>query len=127
MIDATKLSGQDISKLLQQLGASPSYFPLSSRYRDVAIASLENSKEETIIYLRRRFLPKAENFFVVQEHTVKEGDRLDNITHQYLGDPERFWQICDANDTLIPNELTENAGNKIKITLPEGIPGSNNA
>ena len=128
MIDATKLSQQqDISKLLQQLGAAPSYFSLSSRYRDVGITSLKNNKEETIIYLRRRFLPKTENFFVVQEHTVKEGDRLDNLTHQYLGDPERFWQICDANDTLIPDELTENPDGKIRITLPEGIPGNNNA
>ncbi len=128
MIDATKLAQQsDISKLLQQLGAAPSYFSLSSRYRDVALTSLKNSNEETIIYLRRRFIPKADNFFVIQEHTVKEGDRLDNITHQYLGDPERFWQICDANDVLLPDELTEDIGSKIKITLPEGIPGNNNA
>jgi nucleoid-associated protein YgaU len=128
MIDASKLAQQpDISKLLQQLGATPSYFSLSSRYRDVALTSLKNSNEETINYLRRRFVPKAEKFFVMQEHTVKEGDRLDNITHQYLGDPERFWQICDANDVLLPDELTEDIGNKIKITLPEGIPGNNNA
>ena len=127
MVDATKLSQQqDISRLLQQLGATASYFSLSSRYREVGITSMQDSKGETIIYLRRRFLPKAEKFFVVQEHTVREGDRLDNITHQYFGDPERFWQICDANEVLLPDELTKIPGSKIKITLPEGIPGNSN-
>jgi hypothetical protein len=58
---------------------------------------------------------------------VKEGDRLDNITNQFIGDPERFWQICDANNVLEPAELTEQPGNTIRITLPQGIPGNPNA
>ncbi len=56
-----------------------------------------------------------------------QGDRLDNITNQYLGNPEQFWQLCDANDVFHPGELTESTGYKIRITLPKGIPGNNNA
>ena len=128
MVDVTKLSStSDVSKLLQQLGAKPSYFSLSSRYRDIATATLETSDEKEIVYLLRRFVPQPDRFFLLHEHTVKESDRLDNISNQYIGDPERFWQICDANNTLIPDDLTKNPGDKIRITLPEGIPGNSNA
>ena len=42
---------------------------------------------------------------------------------QYLGDPEQFWRLCDANRALRPQELTDTIGKKLRITLPEGIPG----
>jgi len=40
-----------------------------------------------------------------------------------LGDPELFWRLCDANDTLHPQELTEAVGRRLSVPLPEGIPG----
>ena len=79
------------------------------------------------MYLKRRFIPPAERFSVLQEHTITEGERSDNIADEYLGDPEQFWQLCDANNIMHPDELTETVGRKIRITLPEGIPGSTNA
>ena len=36
-----------------------------------------------------------------------DGDRLDNVSAQYLGDPEQFWRLCDANNAMEPEELTE--------------------
>jgi len=33
---------------------------------------------------------------LLQEHAVTEGERLDHIAAKYLGDPEQFWQLCDA-------------------------------
>lgn len=117
----------DISKLLQQIGAKASLFSLSSRYRNIATNTIEGSDGQSIVYIQRRFVPKPENFSLLLEHTVSKEDRLDNIANQYLGDPERFWQICDANNVFHPDELTEEPGNKIRITLPEGIPGNNNA
>ena len=36
-----------------------------------------------------------------------QGDRLDNIAARYLGDPEQFWRICDANGAMRPDELTD--------------------
>ena len=39
-----------------------------------------------------------------------QGDRLDNITAKYLGDPEQFWRMCDANGAMRPEELTETIG-----------------
>lgn len=116
-----------LQMLLQQAGLKATGFPPNSRYYGIGTHILEGPNKEPIIYLRRRFVPPAEQFALLQEHTVIEGERLDHIAYQYLGDPERFWQLCDANNALHPDELIEEAGKKIRITLPEGIPGNNHA
>ena len=64
-----------------------------------------------------------ERFAAVQEHAVAEGDRLDNVAARYLGDPELFGRICDANRALRPDALLETIGRRLRITLPEGLPG----
>ncbi len=99
-------------------------FPITSRYYQIQTAQLETQDGRTIAYLKRRFVPPAERFALLQEHTVTEGERLDLIAAQYLGDPERFWQIADANNAIRPAELTEETGRRLRITLPEGIPGT---
>jgi hypothetical protein len=102
-------------------------FSINSRYYGIATATLETPGGETINYVRRRFVPPPENFALLLEHVVSEGERLDNITAQYLGDPEQFWRVCDANGAIRPDELIENVGRRIRITLPDGIPGTSNA
>jgi hypothetical protein len=102
-------------------------FSITSRYYGIATASLETAAGKTIKYVRRRFVPPPENFALLLEHVVTEGERLDNITAHYLGDAEQYWRLCDANGAIRPEELTETVGGQIKITLPEGIPGTPNA
>jgi hypothetical protein len=102
-------------------------FLVTSRYYGVQTAKTDGTDGKTIIYLRRRFLPSPDRFQLLQEHTVTDGERLDNITAQYLGDPEQFWRICDANNAMKPDDLTKPAGRKVRITLPEGIPGAPDA
>ena len=100
-------------------------FQPTSRYYLVETTTYDIAEERTVRYLRRRFLPPLDRFTTVQEHLVKEGDRLDNITARYLGDPEQFWRVCDANPILHPEELEE-PGRRVRITLPEGVPGTPN-
>lgn len=102
-------------------------FTMTSRYYTVDTAKMTTPDGKTIVYLRRRRMPQPEVFATLQEHHVSEGDRLDNITAAYLGDPELFWRLCDANNAMEPRELTESPGQTIRITLPEGIPGNSNA
>lgn len=97
--------------------------PITSRYYSVEMAELQLPGGQTLVYLRRRFVPPPERFQLLQLHTVTEGERLDNITARYLGDPEQFWRVCDANNAMRPEELTETIGRKLRITLPEGITG----
>jgi hypothetical protein len=98
-----------------------SLFPPTSRYHGVATAQRAAADGRTVVYLRRRFVPPPQRFTLLLEHTVTEGDRLDNITARYLGDPEQFWRLCDANGVLRADELTDAVGRRIRITLPDGI------
>lgn len=102
-------------------------FPLNSRYYYTQTNKLELADGREIAYLQRRFIPPPERFALLFEHTVTDNERLDNMAAQFLGDPEQFWRLCDANVCLDPNELTETVGRKLRITLPEGIPGTPNA
>ena len=99
----------------------------TSRYSAVKTATFVTADGRAIVYLRRRFVPPPERFVTLQEHRVAEGERLDHITAKYLGDPEQFWWLCDANNVMRPDELTEDVGQVIRITLPEGIPGNSDA
>ena len=102
-------------------------FAITSRYHSIQTAELETADGRRIVYLRRRFVPSPAVFALLLEHTVTEGDRLDNIAARYLGDPEQFWRICDANGVIRPDELTETVGRRLRITMPEGVPGVPNA
>ena len=101
-------------------------FPPTSRYYGIDTAALKTIDDQTVVYLRRRFLPSPDRFALLQLHVVSEGERLDNIAAKYLEDPEAFWRIVDANGAMRPEEMTETLGRKIRITLPEGIPGTPN-
>ena len=102
-------------------------FSITSRYYGIVTVTLERLDGKKITYVRRRFVPPPERFELLVEHVVTEGERVDNITAQYLGDPEQFWRVCDANGAVRPDELVETIGRRIRITLPEGIPGTPNA
>jgi len=99
----------------------------TSRYFNIEKTTIETGDGKTYAYLRRRFLPQPENFTTLQEHVVVQSDRIDNVTARYLGDPLQFWRVCDANRAMRPDELTEEIGRRIRITLPEGIPGTPSA
>lgn len=112
----------DIQKLLAPPGLNVTAFPPNSRYHGIETKAAVSESGETFVYLKRRFVPPPESFALLQYHTVVQGDRLDNLTHKYLGDPEQFWRLCDANGAMRPDALTDTVGRRLRITLPEGIP-----
>ena len=97
-------------------------FPPASRYHDIEVATIEGPDGRPVKYLRRRFVPDPSAFATLFEHTVREGERLDQIAAATLGDPEAFWRIADANGARAPEELTRAAGRRLRITLPAGVP-----
>lgn len=101
-------------------------FPPNSRYHNSETATLDGEDGDKVIYLKRRFVPSPDRFSLLHEHVVTQGDRLDNITARYYNDPLQFWRICDANNAMKPTELTDEIGRKLRISLPEGIPGMPN-
>lgn len=99
-------------------------FPPTSRYYGIATATLRLSSTSAVVYLRRRFLPPVDRFAPLKEHVVADGERLDQIAGRELGDAEAFWRIADANGAMRPADLTDTPGRRLRITLPEGIPGA---
>jgi nucleoid-associated protein YgaU len=101
-----------------------SVYPRTSRYHGVEVAVRVRADGSSVPYLRRRLLPQPSVFVAIGEHVVNEGDRVDALGFRYLGDAEQWWRIADANPVLDPRELTERPGTRIRITLPEGVPGN---
>jgi hypothetical protein len=124
MSNGNSVQTDPVQAMLAQTALQRTLFTATSRYYGIDTSTLVLPQGKTIIYLRRRFVPPPERFQVLQEHTVVQGDRLDNLAAQYLGDPTLFWRLCDANRVMRPEELTENVGRKLRITLPAGITGS---
>jgi hypothetical protein len=126
------MSTPSLEDLLLPGGLRSNLFPPNSRYSGmdtntyVSPPTPEEPEGKNIIYLQRRFLPPADRFALLHEHIVTEGERVDNITATFLGDPEQYWRICDANNVMHPRECEE-IGRRLRITLPEGIPGTTDA
>jgi hypothetical protein len=93
-------------------------FTATSRYAAIETAEIEGPDGTPIVYVRRRFVPAMPDNTTIAEHVVSDGERLDNVTARYLGDPEQFWRLCDANTAKRPNELTERIGRRLRIPLP---------
>jgi nucleoid-associated protein YgaU len=98
-------------------------FPANSRYHTFGTLELELPGGDTVVYLKRRFVPAPETMTVIREHVVAGGDRLDKLAAEFYGDPELFWQICDANRAMQPQDLTAVAGATIAIALPAPTAG----
>jgi hypothetical protein len=94
----------------------------SSRYQGLPLLTLTITDPTTgdpkeIRYTARRFIPLETGQMLV-EHAVGAGERLDHLAARYLGDPMQFWRIADASLAIAPEELTDQPGNRVPITLP---------
>ena len=91
----------------------------NSRYYGLETATYIAPDGQHHAYKRRRFLPQAEALPVVMEVQVKDGDRLDLMAANLLGDPEAYWQICDANNAMNPFDLTTEIGRRLNVAQPQ--------
>lgn len=98
-------------------------FDPSSRYFEVETATRTvtdaGGNDRLIRYKRRRIITDHDALPTLAEHRVAGGDRLDNITAHYAGDPTLFWRLCDANSVLRPEEL-EVVGRIVRIAMGRG-------
>lgn len=109
-----------LQALMQQIGLKPTLFAPNSRYYGLETGTLPGFDGAPIVYVRRRFLPKPEELVTAGYHVTLQGDRLDVLAAKYLGDPQFYWRICDANRAMAPQELTEAIGRALRIALASG-------
>jgi len=110
-----------IQALIQRAMQGTPRFAPNSRYHTTPITGLIGADGRPVVYLKRRFAPAPESLTLLDEHVVAQGDRLDLIAARYVGDPEQYWQICDANAAIRPEELLAPIGRRLRITLPKGL------
>jgi len=103
-----------IEALIDQ-SAQISRFASNSRYSGVPFAILVDADGREVAYVTRRFVPPPSVDPMDPVHTVTDGERPDHLAAQHLGDPERYWQLCDHNLTRQPWELTAQAGALVRL------------
>lgn len=119
----------DLLQSLLAAGALPATaFPPTSRYAGVAVDAFDRGDgSPPVPYLRRRLCPPPERLALLYEVGVVEGDRRDLLAARHLGDPELWWRLADANGVLDPRDLTAVPGRRLRVTLPDGVPGTPDA
>jgi hypothetical protein len=89
-------------------------FAKGSRYENVEDATYEDRSGREISYKRLRLITTPPS---LQTHTVVLGDRLDLLAFRHFQDPLQFWRIADANEALLPEELTRTPGRRLRIPM----------
>jgi hypothetical protein len=112
-----------VAAMLAQTSLKRTLFSPTSRYYGLPTLTLVQNGHP-VAYVGRRFIPQPDQFTPLQEYTVMQGDRIDNIAAKFLGDPTLFWRLCDANGAMRSEELTATVGSKVVITLPVGVTGT---
>ncbi len=70
----------------------------NSRYQNSIAFVGEQGKQPQFLGLRPRKIKAAAG---VLEYTIKEGDRLDLLSHHFYNNTQRWWRILDANPQII--------------------------
>jgi hypothetical protein len=117
----------DPLQALLAAGAVPTTsFPPTSRYAQTGVDAWDpGDGSPPVPFLGRRFCPRGDNLALLYEVQIAEGDRRDVLARRNLGDAELWWRLADANGAVDPRELTDPVGKRLRITLPEGVPGTN--
>jgi len=98
----------------------------NSRYSSTGTALLTLPDGRTVAFRLRRFLPQGQNLPLLAEVRAGRDERLDLFTYRTLGDPEHFWQVCDANNAMRPEDLTAGEERILRVTMPQ-FPGGASA
>jgi hypothetical protein len=81
------------------------FFP-GSRYEKM-VAYQVTTSDGTVVAATR--LPLPANAPLLGLHPRQSGQRLDLIAAHFLSNATAFWQLCDANNSLVPDALTNHS------------------
>ena len=81
------------------------FFP-GSRYINLTTYQVTKLDGTTVTVTR---LPLPANAPLMGMHPRQNGQRLDLIAAHFLNNATAFWQLCDANDSLVPDALAVHA------------------
>ena len=79
-------------------------FDKKSRYEKIETYKTTDRRGRTVIVVS---VPPALKQAALGLHIMKQGQRLDHLAHKYLDDPAGYWRICEMNDAMLTEALTE--------------------
>lgn len=77
-------------------------FFAGSRYENAGTYNITTPDGKTVTVTK---IPLPTKKPLLGYHRRLEGQRLDLIASYYLKDPNAFWQLCDANNAVVPDAL----------------------
>lgn len=79
-------------------------FDPKSRYAQLEPYAVKDRRGRTVKVLP---VPNAPEQTSIGVHLKLQGQRLDHLAHNYLDDPAGFWRICELNDVMQAEMLSE--------------------
>jgi hypothetical protein len=113
---------QALQSMVQSAAGSGGPTNPNSRYYGFGVKFYTRPDGVQVAYLQRRIIPQPGIYSSLQNCAIVDGDRLDNLSARFLGDPLLYWMICDANGATDPDDLTAQPGSSIQIPLSSSIP-----
>ena len=86
-------------------------FDDNSRYKDAEQYEMQDHRGRSIKVVAT---PAAPLQSILGFHLLKQGQRPDHLAARYLNNAAGFWRIAEANDTMLPEALSE----KAEIAIP---------
>jgi hypothetical protein len=79
-------------------------FDPKSRYVGLSTYLVKDHRGRTVPVVPVPAAPKEGELGI---HVLKQGERLDHLAQRYLNDPAGYWRICERNDVMSPEALSE--------------------
>ena len=79
-------------------------FDKKSRYEKLETYNVADQRGRTVVVVPA---PPAPDQTALGLHIMKQGQRLDHLALKYLNDSAGYWRICEMNDVMLPEALTE--------------------
>jgi hypothetical protein len=112
-----------LAQLLSAGAIAQQSFDVDSRYYGLPVLTTSAATQDVVRYVSRRFVPDPKNLTPMGAYRIRQGDRIDIISGALLGKALSYWQICDANRAVEPDDVCAEPGTFITITLPASIGG----
>jgi len=88
-------------------------FDAKSRYSGLPTYTLTDHRGRTVAVVP---VPDPPNAVVLGIHVLRQGERIDHLAFRYLMNPAGFWRICEINQAMTAEAITE----KREIPIPAG-------
>jgi len=79
-------------------------FDSKSRYQKSETYQRQDRRGRTVDVVN---VPEAPNEVFQGYHLRIQGQRIDHMAYKYLSNGSGFWRICELNDVMLPEALSE--------------------